>query len=187
MARSGRRTRTVRTAEKLTFCRSSEYSNILQSTAGRSEGVAQTSPTQHCAPRAQRGLCSQQESLPEELIKRYLCIRIKSVSETPHTSSHRCSALLSHPLCLLLHGVQDRKSCTLQGLQQLLVCSAQLRTPRHSSAQDCLLLHTIPMLTSQLCPIPAAPGLLQSPHLVGWFPPSSFDGQSLISASERSG
>lgn len=127
MARSGRRTRTVRTAEKLTFCRSSEYSNILQSTAGQSEGVAQTSPTQHCAPRAQRGLCSQQESLPEELIKSYLCIRIKSVSETPHTSSHRCSALLSHLLCLLLHGVQDRKSLHTAGLTTTacLQCTAQ--------------------------------------------------------------
>lgn len=30
MARSGRSTRTVLTADKLTFCRSSEYSSILQ-------------------------------------------------------------------------------------------------------------------------------------------------------------
>lgn len=35
MALSGRRTRTVRTAEKLTFCRSSEYSSILQGRQGR--------------------------------------------------------------------------------------------------------------------------------------------------------
>lgn len=32
MALSGRKTRTVRTAEKLTFCRSREYSSILQKT-----------------------------------------------------------------------------------------------------------------------------------------------------------
>lgn len=31
IARSGLRTLTVRTADRLTFCRSSEYSNILES------------------------------------------------------------------------------------------------------------------------------------------------------------
>lgn len=35
MALSGRSTRTVLTAEKLTFCRSSEYSSILQGGAQR--------------------------------------------------------------------------------------------------------------------------------------------------------
>lgn len=123
---------------------------------------------------------------------------------------------------------QKLSAHSLQSLQRLLVCSAQLRTPQHDSAQGCLLLHSIPMLIASRVPFlqhqdPAEPprscaentamrcsqehtaayGLLlprqsqdthpipklssSSSKMVGWFPPSSFDVQSLISASEYSG
>lgn len=52
MALRGRRTRTVRTAEKLTFCRSSEYSSILQGTQGRASRVSGIiKPPASCSPR----------------------------------------------------------------------------------------------------------------------------------------
>lgn len=52
MALRGRRTRTVRTAEKLTFCRSSEYSSILQGTQGRASRVSGIiKPHASCSPR----------------------------------------------------------------------------------------------------------------------------------------
>lgn len=91
MALSGRRTRTVRTAEKLTFCRSREYSSILRKTQNHggvswiqwrnfrlSNIIKQTLNANH----SQRDLLlhlSHQESLPEELIKACLHVRIKSV------------------------------------------------------------------------------------------------------------
>lgn len=101
MALSGRRTRTVRTAEKLTFCRSREYSSILRKTQNHrgmswiqwrnvrlSNIIKQTLNAKH----SQRNLLlhlSHQQSLPEELIKACLCVRIKSMRGECDTPAHR--------------------------------------------------------------------------------------------------
>lgn len=109
MALSGRRTRTVRTAEKLTFCRSREYSSILRKTQNHrgvswiqwrnvrlSNIIKQTLNAKH----SQRNLLlhlSHQQSLPEELIKACLCVRIKPMRGECDTPAHRSlsSALVS--------------------------------------------------------------------------------------------
>lgn len=108
MALSGRRTRTVRTAEKLTFCRSSEYSSILQGRQGRASRVSGIIKhcRSNCTPTAHRGNFT--ASPPLGKVYQRNSLRVVYWNKVNERTQPGLSPL-SHLLwLLLLHRIQGR-------------------------------------------------------------------------------